>query len=54
MANSAVRAIVRVKEILMRTIMDIEANVFIITLLVIKKLQMIMKISDGSKIIAID
>ncbi len=37
-ANSAVRTIMRVKEIPMRAIIDTEANVFIITLPVVKKL----------------
>ena len=34
--------------------MDTGANVFIITLLVVKKLRMIIGMPDGSKIIAID
>ncbi len=38
----------------MKAIIDTRVNVFIIILLVIKKLQMMMKVSDGSKIIAID
>jgi len=54
MANSAVRAIVRVKGPPIRAIMDTEANIFIITLPVVKKLQMIMGMSDDSKIIIID
>jgi len=54
MTNSVVRAIIRVKRILMRAIMDIEANVSIITLPVVKKIQMIIRMPDGSKIIAIN
>ncbi len=54
MANSAVRVIVRVKETPMRAILDTEANVSIVILLVIKKLRLIMGMPDGSKIIAID
>src|SRR6266542_3861841 len=54
MANLAIRAIVRVKEIPMRAVLDTEANVSIVTLPVIKKLCLTMKMSDGSKIIAVD
>ncbi len=54
MANSAVRAIVRVKKTPMRAIMDTGANVSIITLLVVKKLHIIMGLLDRSKIIAIN
>ncbi len=44
----------RVKETPMRVIINTGANVFIITLLVVKKLQMTMKMLNESKIIAID
>ncbi len=54
MTNSAVRAIVRVKRTLMRAIMDIRVNVFIITLPMIKKLQMIMGMLNKSKIIVVN
>ncbi len=54
MTNSAVRIVIRIKRILIKAIMDTEANIFIIILLVIKKLRMIMRISDKSKIIAIN
>ena len=54
MANSAVRAIIRVKGILIRVIMDTEINVSIITLPVVKKLQMTIRMPDENKIIAID
>jgi len=54
MANFAVRVIIRVKEIPMRVIINIRANISIITLPVVKKLRMTMGISDGSKIIAVD
>jgi len=54
MANSAVRIIVRIKGIPMRAIMDTGINVFIITLLVVKKLYITMKMPDESKIIAVD
>jgi len=52
--NSAVRIIVKVKETPMKAVLDTEANVSIVTLLVVKKLRLIMGIPDGSKIIAID
>ena len=54
MVNSAVRAIVRVKETPMRAIIDTEANVSIIILPVVKKLRMTMGLPNGSKIIAVD
>src|SRR6266542_511736 len=54
MANSAVRAIVRVKGISMRAVLDTGANVLIITLLVVKKLRLTMRTPDRSKIIAVD
>ena len=54
MANSAVRIIVRIKGILMRVIIDIEANVSIITLPIVKKLRMTIEMPDRSKIIAIN
>jgi len=54
MANSAVRAIVRVKGTPMRVIMDTGANVFIVTLSVIKKLCLTMRMPDRSKIVAVD
>ncbi len=54
MANSVVKAIVRVKGIPMKAIMDTRANVSIITLLVVKKLCLIIGMPDKSKIIAVD
>jgi len=54
MANSAVRAIVRIKGIPMRAIIDTGANIFIITLPVVKKLHMIIGMLNKSKIIAVD
>jgi len=54
MANSAVKVIIKVKGIPIRVIIDIKTNIFIITLLVIKKLQIIIGMPDKSKIIAID
>ena len=52
--NSAVRAIIRVKEILMKVIMNMGANVFIIILSIVKKLRIIIEISNRSKIIMIN
>src|SRR6266542_6989853 len=54
MANSAVRAIVRVKGILMIAVLDTGANVSIIILPVVKKLRLTMGMPDRSKIIAVD
>ena len=54
MANSADRAIIRVKEIPMRAILDTGVNVSIVTLPVVKKLHLTMGMPDGSKIIAVD
>src|SRR6266498_2711731 len=54
MVNFTVEAIIRVKGTPMRAIMDTEANIFIIILPVVKKLQMTMEMPNGSKIIAID
>ncbi len=54
MANLAVKVIVRVKGIPIRVIINTEANVSIITLPIVKKLQMIMGMPDGNKIIVID
>jgi len=54
MVNSAIRIIVRIKKTPMRAVLDIEANVSIVTLLVVKKLRLTMGMPDGSKIIAID
>ncbi len=54
MANLAVRAVVRVKGIPMKVIIDIRVNVSIMILSVIKKLQITMGMPDGSKIIAIN
>ena len=54
MANSVVRVIVRVKGIPMRTILDIRANVSIVTLPIVRKLRLTMGMPDGSKIIAVD
>ncbi len=53
-ANSAVRAIIRVKKTLIRAIMDIRANIFIIILPIVKKLKMTMGLPNRSKIIVID
>ena len=54
MANSTIRAIVRVKETSMRAVLDTGANVLIVTLPIVKKLRLTMRMSDESKIIAID
>src|SRR6266542_3574441 len=54
MANSTVRIIVRAKGTPMRAVLDTRANVSIITLPVVKKLRLIMGMSDKSKIIAVD
>ena len=54
MINSAVRTTVRVKRTLMRAVLDTGANVSIVTLPVVKKLRLTMKMPDGSKIIAVD
>src|SRR6266540_5925469 len=54
MANLAISAIVRIKETLMRAIIDTRANVSIVTLLIVKKLRMTMEIPNGSRIIAVD
>ncbi len=54
MANSTVKTIVKVKGILIRAIMDIRINVSIITLPIVKKLRMTMRLPDESKIIAVD
>ena len=54
MANSAVRAIIRVKGIPMRAVLNTKANVSIVILPVVKKLRLTMGVSDGSKIIAVD
>ncbi len=54
MANSAIRTIVRVKGTSMRAVLDTGANVSIVTIPVVKKLCLTMRMSDGSKIIAVD
>ena len=54
MANSAIRVIVRVKEIPIKAILNTGANVSIITLLIVKKLRLTIEMPDGSKIIAVD
>jgi len=54
MANSAVRTTVRVKGIPMRAVLNTGVNVSIITLLIVKKLRLIIGMPDGSKIIAVD
>src|SRR6266545_548626 len=54
MVNSAVRITVRVKGTPMRAVLDTGANVSIVTLPVVKKLHLTMRMSDGSKIIAVD
>ena len=54
MANSAVRITVRIKRTPMRAVLDTGANVSIVTLPIVKKLRLIMGMSNGSKIIAVD
>ena len=54
MANLAIRITVRVKRTPMKAVLDTEANVSIITLLVVKKLRLTMGMPDRSKIIAVD
>jgi len=54
MANSAVRATIRVKGTSMKAVLDIRANVSIVTLPVVKKLHLTMGMPDESKIIAVD
>ncbi len=54
MANSAIRIIVRVKGTPMRAVLDTRANVFIVTLPIVKKLHLTIGMPDGSKIIAVD
>src|SRR6266542_1223449 len=54
MANSAVRTTMRVKGTLMRAVLDIGANVSIVTLLVVKKLRLTMEMPDRSKIVVVD
>ena len=54
MANLTIKAIVRVKEILMKTIIDTGINISIIILLVVKKLKMTIELSDRSQIIMIN
>ncbi len=54
MMNSAVRITVRVKGTLMRAVLNIETNISIVTLPVVKKLCLTMGTPDGSKIIAVD
>jgi len=54
MTNLAIRTVVRVKETPMRAILNTKVNVSIIILLIVKKLHLIMRMPDGSNIIAID
>ena len=54
MVNSAVRTTIRVKGTLMRAVLDIEANVSIVTLPVVKKLRLTIGMPDGNKIVAVD
>jgi len=54
MANLTIKAIVRVKEILMKTIIDTGINISIIILLVVKKLKMTIELSDRSQIIMVN
>ncbi len=54
MVNLAVRAIVRVKRISVKAVLDTEINVSIITLPIVRKLHLTMRMPDGSKIIAVD
>lgn len=53
-ANSTVKVIVRVKEILIKTIMNIKTNISIITLPVVKKLKMTIGLPDESQIIVVN
>ncbi len=52
--NLVVKVIVKIKKILIRAIINIRTNVFIITLSVVKKLQMTIRMPDKSKIITVD
>src|SRR6266540_1285442 len=52
--NLAVRAVVRVKGTPIRAIIDTEANVFIVTLPIVRKLRLTMRMPDKSKIVAVD
>src|SRR6266542_828788 len=52
--TTAEEAVVRIKGTPMRAVLDTGMNVSIITLLVVKKLRLIMGMPDGSKIIAVD
>ena len=54
MANLAVNITVRVKGTPIKTVLDIRANVSIVTLPTVKKLRLTIGIPDGSKIIAVD
>jgi len=54
MANSAVKITVRVKGTLMKTVLNIGANVSIVILPTVKKLRLAMGMPNGSKIIAVD
>ena len=54
MANLVVRTVVRVKRTLMRAVLNTEANVSIVTLPVVKKLRLTIRMSDESKIITVD
>ncbi len=54
MTNSAVRTTVRVKGTPMKAVLDTRANVSIVTLPVVRKLRLTMRMPDGSKIVAMD
>ncbi len=54
MTNSAVRVVIRVKGTPVRAVLDIGANILIVILPIIKKLHLTMRMSDGSKIIAVN
>ncbi len=54
MANLVVKTIVKVKKTLIKAIMNTKANIFIITLPIIKKLRMTTRMPNKNRIIAID
>jgi len=54
MANSAVRTIVKVKRTPMKVVLDIGANISIVTLPVVKKLRLTIGMPDRSKIITVN
>ncbi len=52
--DTATRITVRMKEHPIKTIIDTEANVSIVIYPIIKRLQLAMRLADGSQIIAVD